>query len=65
MEPTCICIREVDFNGYAHVRAAFMPTSVVIPIQDGQLVLGTHQEIQVVDNQPEELPLRTSYKSLK
>jgi secondary thiamine-phosphate synthase enzyme len=49
-------VREVDFNGYAHIRAAFMPTSIVIPIQDGRLVLGTHQEIQVVDNQPEELP---------
>jgi thiamine phosphate synthase YjbQ (UPF0047 family) len=33
-----------------------MPTSVVIPISDGSLVLGTHQEILVVDNQPEELP---------
>ena len=48
-------LREVDFNGYAHVRAAFMPTSQVIPIHEGKLVLGTHQEIQVVDNQPEEL----------
>jgi len=48
--------RVVDFNGYAHIRAAFMPTSLVIPISDGSLVLGTHQEILVVDNQPEELP---------
>lgn len=48
--------RAVDFNGYAHIRAAVMPTSVVIPISDGNLVLGTHQEILVVDNQPEELP---------
>ncbi len=48
--------RGVDFNGYAHIRAAMMPTSVVIPINDGNLVLGTHQEILVVDNQPEELP---------
>ena len=48
--------RAVDFNGYAHIRAALMPTSVVIPISDGSLVLGTHQEILVVDNQPEELP---------
>jgi secondary thiamine-phosphate synthase enzyme len=49
-------LREVDFNGYAHIRAALMPTSVIIPIEDGQLVLGTHQEIQIVDSQPEELP---------
>ena len=49
-------LREVDFNGYAHIRAALMPTSVIIPIFEGRLVLGTHQEIQVVDNQPQELP---------
>jgi secondary thiamine-phosphate synthase enzyme len=48
--------RDVDFNGFAHIRAAIMPTSVVIPISGGKLVLGTHQEILVVDNQPEELP---------
>jgi secondary thiamine-phosphate synthase enzyme len=49
-------LREVDFNGYAHIRAALMPTSLVIPIEEGALVLGTHQEIMVVDSQPEELP---------
>jgi secondary thiamine-phosphate synthase enzyme len=49
-------LRGIDFNGNAHVRAAFMPTSVIVPIHNGHLVLGTHQEIQVVDNQPEELP---------
>jgi secondary thiamine-phosphate synthase enzyme len=48
-------LREVDFNGFAHIRAAFLPTSQVIPIHEGRLVLGTHQEIQVVDNQPQEL----------
>ena len=49
-------LRGIDFNGNAHVRAAFMPTSVIVPIHNGHLLLGTHQEIQVVDNQPEELP---------
>lgn len=49
-------LREVDFNGFAHVRAALMPTSIVIPIHEGSLVLGTHQEIQVIDSQPEEYP---------
>jgi secondary thiamine-phosphate synthase enzyme len=48
-------LREVDFNGFAHVRTAFLPVSQVIPIHEGQLTLGTHQEIQVVDSQPEEL----------
>lgn len=49
-------LREVDFNGYAHLRAALMPTSIVIPIENSKLVLGTHQEILVVDSQPEEFP---------
>lgn len=49
-------VREVDFNGYAHIRAAILPISLTIPILNGRLTLGTHQEIQVVDNQPEELP---------
>jgi secondary thiamine-phosphate synthase enzyme len=47
--------REWDFNGSAHVRAAFMPTSIVIPIHEGSMVLGTHQEIMVTNGQPEEL----------
>lgn len=46
--------RHVDYNGYAHVRAAIMPTSIAVPIIDGEMVLGTHQEILVLDNQPEE-----------
>ena len=48
--------REWDFNGSAHVRAAFMPTSVVIPIHEGSMVLGTHQEILVTNGQPDEFP---------
>ena len=49
-------LRGVDTNGFAHVRAALMPTSLVIPIYQGSMVLGTHQEILVLDSQPEELP---------
>ena len=49
-------LRQVDFNGYAHIRASILPISITIPILNGELMLGTHQEIQVVDNQPEELP---------
>lgn len=49
-------VREVDFNGYAHIRASLMPISITIPILNGRLTMGTHQEIQVIDNQPEELP---------
>jgi secondary thiamine-phosphate synthase enzyme len=48
--------REVDFNGWAHIRAAIMPTSITIPIVKRKMILGTHQEIMVVDSQPEKLP---------
>ncbi len=49
-------IREVDFNGHAHLRAALMQTSVTIPIVDGQITLGTYQEILVIDDQVEHEP---------
>ena len=49
-------IREVDFNGHAHLRAALMQTSVTIPIVDGQMTLGTYQEILVIDDQVEQEP---------
>jgi len=49
-------LRAVDFNGHAHVRSALLTISVTIPIQDGELLLGTHQEILVIDDQIEPLP---------
>lgn len=38
-----------DGNGYAHVRAAILGPSVAIPVQGGRLVLGTWQQIVLVD----------------
>ena len=38
-----------DGNGYAHVRAALLGPSVVIPVNSGRLVLGTWQQIVLVD----------------
>jgi secondary thiamine-phosphate synthase enzyme len=38
-----------DGNGYAHVRAAFMKPSLGIPIEAGRLLLGTWQQIVLVD----------------
>jgi secondary thiamine-phosphate synthase enzyme len=48
--------REWDFNGSAHVRAAFMSISITVPIHEGYMVLGTHQEILVANGQPEAFP---------
>ena len=38
-----------DGNGYAHVRAALMKPSLSIPIVEGRLLLGTWQQIILID----------------
>jgi secondary thiamine-phosphate synthase enzyme len=38
-----------DGNGYAHVRAAFLKPSLGIPITEGRLLLGTWQQIVLLD----------------
>jgi secondary thiamine-phosphate synthase enzyme len=43
-----------DGNGYAHVRAALLGTSLAVPLIKGRLILGTWQQIVLVDfdNEP-------------
>ena len=38
-----------DGNGYAHVRAAFLKPSLSIPLTAGRLLLGTWQQIVLLD----------------
>lgn len=38
-----------DGNGYAHIRASILGSSVNIPLIDGALLLGTWQQIVLVD----------------
>jgi secondary thiamine-phosphate synthase enzyme len=38
-----------DGNGYAHVRAAFLKPSLAIPLTGGRLLLGTWQQIVLLD----------------
>jgi secondary thiamine-phosphate synthase enzyme len=38
-----------DGNGYAHVRAAMMGPSLTVPVVNGRPVLGTWQQIVLVD----------------
>lgn len=40
---------EVDDNAYAHIASAIIGSSRVIPIRNGELVLGTWQEVMVVE----------------
>jgi len=38
-----------DNNGHAHVRAALLGPSLSVPVVDGQITLGTWQQIILVD----------------
>jgi len=38
-----------DGNGYSHVRASLLGASLVIPVNDKRLTLGTWQQIVLVD----------------
>lgn len=38
-----------DGNGYAHIRAALIGSSVSVPLIDGALLLGTWQQIVLID----------------
>lgn len=38
-----------DGNGYSHVRASLLGASMVIPVADGKLTLGTWQQVVLVD----------------
>ncbi len=45
-----------DGNGYSHVRSALLGPSLHVPIIDGKLILGTWQQIVLLDfdNRPRE-----------
>ncbi|MBC7186905.1 MAG: YjbQ family protein [Calditrichaeota bacterium] len=38
-----------DGNGYAHVRAALVGASLTVPFAEGRLLLGTWQQIVLID----------------
>ncbi|MBN1399110.1 MAG: YjbQ family protein [Bacteroidetes bacterium] len=38
-----------DGNGHAHVRASFLGPSIVVPFSSGKLLLGTWQQIILID----------------
>ncbi len=39
-----------DDNGFSHIRATLMGPGIVVPVSDGRLVLGTWQQIVVIDH---------------
>ena len=38
-----------DGNGFSHVRAAFIGPSLTVPFEKGRLLLGTWQQIVLLD----------------
>lgn len=38
-----------DGNGFSHVRAALLGASLTVPFRDGRMLLGTWQQIVVID----------------
>jgi len=38
-----------DGNGFSHVRAAIMKPGLCVPFQDGHLILGTWQQLILID----------------
>ncbi len=39
-----------DDNGFSHLRASFMGPSLTVPLHRGELVLGTWQQILLIDH---------------
>lgn len=42
-------LRWGDGNGFSHIRATIMGPSLTVPIQNGRLMLGTWQQVILVD----------------
>lgn len=42
-------LRWQDGNGHSHVRAAWMGPSLTIPFSDGNMILGTWQQVVLID----------------
>jgi secondary thiamine-phosphate synthase enzyme len=39
-----------DDNGFSHIRATFMGPGITVPLHEGELILGTWQQIVVIDH---------------
>ena len=42
-----------DDNGFSHLRASFLGPQQTVPLHEGRLVLGTWQQIVVIDHDNE------------
>ncbi|MEX0945461.1 MAG: secondary thiamine-phosphate synthase enzyme YjbQ [Balneolaceae bacterium] len=39
-----------DDNGFSHIRSTFMGPGITVPIRDNQCILGTWQQIVIIDH---------------
>jgi secondary thiamine-phosphate synthase enzyme len=39
-----------DDNGFSHIRASFMGPGLTAPVSEGKVILGTWQQIVVIDH---------------
>ena len=55
-----------DANGFSHVRAAITGPSLTIPFEDGQLLLGTWQQVVLAefDNRPRKRELVVQFMGM-
>jgi secondary thiamine-phosphate synthase enzyme len=55
-----------DGNGYAHVRAALIGASLTVPLREGTMLLGTWQQIVVLDfdNRPRKRELQVQISGM-
>jgi len=55
-----------DGNGYAHVRAALIGASLTVPLREGAMLLGTWQQIVVLDfdNRPRKRELQVQISGM-
>lgn len=49
-------LRGYDSNGAAHVRTALLNVSITLPVVDSDLLIGSYQEIIMLDMEPEGRP---------
>ena len=56
-----------DGNGYAHVRSALLGPSLTVPVSSGRLILGTWQQIVLIDfdNRPRKRQVVVQVSGLK
>ena len=57
-------LRGYDLNGAAHVRTALLNSSVTLPVMNAELMIGSYQEIILVDMDPQDRPRKVIVQAM-